>query len=557
MTRSSGRDASPAGALRAGIPGRRCRALHLVLGDQLHVESSALARFDPSRDAVLMAELDEEATWTPSHRQRIAVFFAAMRHFALGLVDRGWTVRYVRANDPHNTRSFVGELSRAAEMLRPDRVVVTEPGEWRVRHALETWSAEHRVPLEIDEDRHFLTPVETFREWRTGRKRPIMEHFYRWQRKRLGLLIEDDGSPTGGAWNLDHENRESFASTPTVRAPTWPAPDAVTREVIDLVNRRYPRAPGRLDADSFIWPVTPEAAEHWLDEFVEKRLPRFGPYEDAMWTAQPFLYHSMLSVPLNLKLLDPRHCVERAIDACERGHAPLNSVEGFVRQLIGWREFIRGIYWTEGEDYRDRNSLDQHGNLPEFYWTGQTDMRCVSECLRPVLNHAWSHHIPRLMVLSSLAMMGGVAPRALGDWFYAMYADSVDWVTTPNTIGMGMHCDGIGQRSGVVGTKPYAASGKYIARMSNFCEHCPYDNSRRHGRGDNSEACPFNTFYWDFLIRNRERLRSNNRMAMALKNVDRMDPQERVEITAHAERLRDRFGVGAIEPPAARERARA
>jgi len=537
------------------VPHRSCGSLHLVLGDQLHIETSALDGFDPRTDVVLMAELDHEATWTPSHRQRIAVFFSAMRHFAARLVDRGWTVRYVRVNDPHNTHRFAGELDRAARMLTPNRVVVTEPGEWRVLHELRAWSNDSGVPLDVEPDRHFLTSTDEFGEWLDGRKQPIMEHFYRWQRRRLAILIEADGSPTGGVWNLDKDNREAFDSRPHAPVPDRTEPDPTTLEVIELVNRRYPGAPGRLDPGSFAWPVTVEDAERHLRSFVDDRLEHFGRFEDAMWTGEPFLYHSMLSVPMNLKLLSPARCVAAAIDAHAQGRAPLNSVEGFVRQIIGWREFIRGIYWTEGAGYRDRNALDQHGRLPDLYWTGETDMRCMRECLESVLDHAWCHHIPRLMILSSFALMAGVRPRALGDWFYAMYADSVDWVTTPNTIGMAMHADGDDHRSSVVGTKPYAGSGKYIGRMSNFCDHCPYDNRIRHGRSERGQACPFNTMYWDFLIRQHSRFSTNNRMAMILKHVDRMDRRERAEIAAHADRIRHRLGIGSPDQDALRSDA--
>ncbi|TVS07409.1 MAG: cryptochrome/photolyase family protein [Phycisphaerales bacterium] len=531
-----------------------CRRLVFVFGDQLTDSASSFEGFDNKRDVILMAECDAETGLGSgdqqhagrSHKQRIAVFFSAMRHFAIAQADKGRRVRYIRVNDPNNTHAFTGELERTLKQLSPEEIVVTRPGEWRVLEEIESWEDRFGVPVRLCEDDHFYTTPEEFSKWASGRKQLVMEYFYREQRKKHGVLM-DGKDPVGGEWNFDKDNRESFKAAPRVRPPEWAEPDDITLEVIDLVNRRYPDAPGRLDAENFIWPVTRRAALRWLDEFIEKRLGKFGPYEDAMWTGQPFLYHSMLSVALNLKLLDPRECVEKALKAYENAKAPINSVEGFVRQLIGWREFIRGVYWHEGPDYRDRNSLDQHADLPDFYWTGDTDMRCMAEALEPVLDHAWCHHIPRLMILSGFAMMAGVHPRKVGDWFYAMFADSVDWVTTPNTIGMGMHCDGDSKRPGVVGTKPYAASGKYIGRMSNYCEHCAYDNTKRtDSEGDTRPACPFNTFYWDFLIRNHERFKGNNRMAMILKHVDRMSKEERAEITVAGKRLRKKLGVGPI-----------
>lgn len=533
--------------LKQSIVGSRCRHLHVVLGDQLSGRLKAFNDFDAEQDAVLMAEVDGEQIG-PSHKVRTAVFLSAMRHFALEQIDKGRRVRYVKASDSRNSHSLAGELEQAIEVLTPERIVLTHPGDWRVLDDLTEAAGD--TPLDIVDDDHFLVTPDEFSDWASGKKQLVMEYFYRQQRKKLGILMEgpaDKQRPVGGEWNYDKDNRKSFKDPPRPTPPPTHEPDDVTREVIDLVHGRWSELPGNLDADTFRWPVTRRSALASLNAFIADRLSRFGPYEDAMWTGEPFLYHSVLSVPMNLHLIDPMECVERALEAYDNGDAPLNSVEGFVRQLIGWREYIRGIYWHEGRDYRDRNSLDQHGSLPDFYWTGDTDMRCMAECLSPVLDHAWSHHIPRLMVLSSFAMMAGVHPREIGDWFFGMYADSVDWATTPNTIGMGMHCDGDSassskNRHGVVGTKPYAGSGKYIGKMSNFCENCRYDNSKRTGE----DACPFNTLYWDFLIRHEQRFKKNNRMAMMLKHVERMDKEQRVEITSGGKAIRKRLGIAPI-----------
>ncbi|MCA9298571.1 MAG: hypothetical protein KDA28_05865, partial [Phycisphaerales bacterium] len=303
-------------------------------------------------------------------------------------------------------------------------------------------------------------------------------------------------------------------------------------EVMALVTSRLPDLPGRLE--TFHWPVTATEARRALKDFIEHRLHRFGTFEDAMWTGETTLYHSRLSAAMNLKLIDPMTCVRAALAAYESGAAPLAGVEGFVRQIIGWREFIRGVYWFEGPEYGDRNGLDHHGSLPEMYWTGETDMRCMSEALGQVLDESYGHHIQRLMVTGNFALLAGVHPRRVSDWYLGMYVDGVDWVTLPNTLGMAMHADG-----GVVGTKPYAASGKYIQRMSNYCEHCRYSIKARTGE----DACPFNTLYWYFLIRHRERFRSNHRMGMILKHVDRMKESERTEITVRGARLRSNLGI--------------
>jgi len=523
------------------------RDLVLILGDQLDAQAQVLQELDPELDAVLMMEVDAEASGSGasirSHKQRTALFLSAMRHFAIELIEKGIRVRYIKLDAPQNTHSFQGEISRAVRVLSPRKLRVTHPGEWRVLDELKDAADDCELKIEILEDHHFFTTLADFGKWATGRKSLTMEFFYRDQRKKLGYLM-DGSEPEGGDWNYDKDNRKSFKSAPDAPRMYRPQLDEITKEVIDLVNARYPDHPGSLD--EFIWPVTREQAKRALDRFIESRLADFGPYEDAMWSGEPFLYHALLSPALNMKLLNPRECAEAAIRAYNDGKAPLNSVEGFVRQLIGWREFIRGVYWTQPRDYRDRNGLKQCGNLPDFYYTGDTDMNCMRECLRPVLDFAYSHHIPRLMVLSNFALISGIHPRAIGDWFFEMYADAVDWVTTPNTIGMGMHAD-----HAVVGTKPYAGSGKYIDRMSNFCKGCRYDKNKRvpDGKGpsgNGKDPCPFNTFYWDFLIRNHDRFKGNNRMAMILKNVERMNKDQRAEITLHGRTLRKQFGIGSI-----------
>ncbi|MHC5004454.1 MAG: cryptochrome/photolyase family protein [Planctomycetota bacterium] len=511
------------------------RRLVVVLGDQLDHTSAAFDELDDDHDAILMMEVEQESSHVPSHRQRTVLFLSAMRHFAMELAGRGRRVQYVRLDDPHNTQSFDGEVRGQVDRLRPETLVCTHPGEWRILELMRTWSEELPVDVEILPDRHFLVQPAEFSEWADGRKSLVMEHFYRQQRKRLGILVDEDGAPEGGTWNYDTDNRKSFKRPPQIRPPYRARPDAVTQEVIEMVERRLPDLPGRLDR--FGWPVTRAEA---LKDFIEHRLCDFGTYEDAMWTDETTVYHSRLSAALNLKLLNPMECVEAALDAYRAGAAPLNSVEGFVRQLIGWREFIRGVYWHEGADYADRNALEHDGALPELYWSGETDMQCMRQSIGQVLDEAYGHHIQRLMVTGNFALLCGVHPRTVSDWYLGMFVDGVDWVTLPNTLGMAMHADG-----GVVGTKPYAASGKYISRMSNYCKQCRYDLGKRTGE----DACPFNTLYWDFLIRHRERFRRNNRMAMILKNVDRLDADERTQITVSARSIRKRLGV---EPASAR-----
>jgi deoxyribodipyrimidine photolyase-related protein len=525
--------------------------LAIVFGDQLDLEASLIRSLD-ARDTVLMMEVAAESLHVASHIQRTVLFLSAMRHFAASLLERGINVRYVRLDDPENTGSFDSEIARAVEQLRPTELLCTQPGEWRVYSMLVTTAARLGVSLRVLADDHFITTPQEFATWASSRRSLTMEFFYREQRRRTGYLMTGTGAkavPEGGEWNFDKENRLPFdkhGPKPRPRPPLQFTPDAITRETMACIARILPQLPGK--AEPFGWPVTRADALELLNDFIVHRLASFGPYEDAMWTSEPTLYHSTLSSSLNLKLLNPRECCERAIDAYKTSKAPLQSVEAFVRQIIGWREFIRAVYWHEGESYGERNSLDAAGALPEFYWTGDTDMACMKACVRQVVDTGFAHHIQRLMVTGNFALISGIHPRAVSDWYLGMFVDGVDWVTLPNTLGMVMHADrrddaplGV---TGTVGTKPYAASGRYIERMSNYCRDCRFDPGKRSG----PEACPMTVFYWDFLLRHRERLASNQRMAMVLKNVDRLADPEKTQITVDATILRRKLGISAPDP---------
>lgn len=526
-----------------GLAGSR---LAVLFGDQLDLRSSLIQALRPE-DTVLMMEVPEESRHVASHIQRSVLFLSAMRHFAAVLVRQGTKVRYVALDDRLNTGDFESEILRAVADLRPLEIICTHPGEWRVLEILHRVRNRASIPLRLLPDEHFITTTEEFATWAEGRSSLTMEFFYREQRRKTGYLMEGSGKaakPIGGEWNFDKENRLPFGArgpSPRPRPRMKFEPDHITLDVLSIVKGRLPDLPGR--ADHFAWPVTRQQALAALEDFVVHRLARFGPFEDAMWTDEPTLYHSTLSGSLNLKLLNPRECCERAIEAYRAGTVPLQSVEAFVRQIIGWREFIRGVYWLEGPGYAQRNSLDQHGELPSFYWNAETDMACMKACIGEVIESGFGHHIQRLMVTGNFALISGVRPKAVSDWYLGMFIDGVDWVTLPNALGMVMHAD---QRrgaakgvTGLVGTKPYAASGKYIQRMSNYCTGCRYDPGERTG----PSACPFTVFYWDFLIRSRERLGQNQRMSMILKNVDRLSPEIRTQITIDAKALRRRLGV--------------
>ena len=450
------------------------RNLVLVLGDQLDARSLALEDFDADSDLVWMAELREESEHVWSHKARTALFFAAMRHFANRLSERGMPVRYLRIG-AHPCTGFADALEAAIAAERPQRLVVVEPGDHRVLSRLREAASRARLPLDMRRSRQFLIDLPEFRDWAEGRKGLRLEHFYRYTRRRTGVLMQGK-DPEGGAWNFDKENRKTFGrrGPGVIPAPASFPPDAVTKTAIADVVRHFPDHPGSLA--HFDWPVTPEQAEAALKDFVENRLPSFGPYQDALWSGETYLYHSRLSAAMNLGLLSPRVAVDAAVAAYRRGTAPLASLEGFVRQIIGWREFVRGLYWTRMPEYLDMNSLDAHQPLPGFYWTGDTDMRCLAETIGQTLEYGYAHHIQRLMVTGLFALLLGVEPRQVHAWYLAVYVDAVEWVELPNVLGMSQFADG-----GLMGSKPYVATGKYIQRMSNYCGQCRYDPTEANG----------------------------------------------------------------------------
>ncbi len=504
--------------------------LRLVLGDQVTPTLSALHGLDPARDVVLLAEVMGECTYVPHHRQKIALVFSAMRHFAAALASRGVRVDYVSLDDPSNTGSLAGEVARAVARHRPLRVVATHPGEWRVRCDLLA------AGVELLADDRFLCDLDWFRRWAAGRKQLRMEFFYREMRRATGLLMAGK-APAGGEWNFDAANRKRLPSGVTPPSPRRYPPDAITQEVLALVATHFPDGFGSLDG--FAWPVTPEQAEMALADFIAHRLPSFGDYQDAMASGQPFLFHSLLSTSLNLGLLSPAVCCAAAEQAWREGRAPLNAVEGFIRQILGWREYVRGLYWLRMPDYAATNALGATRPLPAFYWSGETPMACLASAIRQTRDHAYAHHIQRLMVTGNFALLAGLDPVAVNAWYLAVYADAFEWVELPNTHGMALFADG-----GVMASKPYAASGAYINRMSDHCRDCAYDVRESVG----PSACPFNALYWDFIARHAARFRDNPRMAMPLRNLDRMDPARLSALRAQAAAFLDSPAVAAGSP---------
>ncbi len=493
-----------------------------VLGDQLSLGVSSLQGVDPADARILMMEVADETGYVRHHKRKIAFILSAMRHHAARLRDAGWHVDYIKLDDPDNQGSFEAEVARAIARHRPNKIRVTEAGEWRVRASMARWEESFGLPIEICPDTRFIAPPGFFATWAAGRKQLRMEYFYREMRRLTGLLMEGD-QPAGGQWNYDAENRKPAEAGLFIPRRIGTPPDAITQDVLALVADRFADHPGSLDG--FDMAVTPEGAEAEAARFLKEALPSFGDYQDAMVSGQPLLWHSFLSPYLNIGLLNPLDLC-RAVEAeWTAGRVPLNAAEGFIRQIIGWRDYVRGLYDWAGPDYAKRSFLEATRPLPELYWTGQPRLACLADAIGQTLELGYAHHIQRLMVTGNYALLAGIDPHEVHLWYLAIYVDAFEWVELPNTLGMSQFGDG-----GIMASKPYAASGAYIDRMSDYCRGCAYDVRAKTG----PKACPFNALYWDFMDRNRDKLANNPRIGMAYRTWDKMAEDQRRALKATA-----------------------
>lgn len=498
--------------------------LRLILGDQLSKGLSSLRDAAPD-DLILMCEVRSEATYVKHHKKKIAFLFSAMRHFAAELAADGLTLRYTHYDAPDNAGSLLGEVRRAMAAHDITEIIVTEPGEYRLLAEMRTWADDLGLPVDIRPDDRFLATHQDFADWAKGRKQLRMEFFYREMRRKYAVLM-DPGGPIGGRWNYDAENRKPPTEGLKTPAPFAQPPDAVTREVMDLVETQFPDHFG--DLEPFPYAVTRAGAVAALKLFITERLAQFGDFQDAMIQGEPWVFHSHIALYLNCGLLEPLECIRAAEQAYHNGAAPLNAVEGFIRQILGWREFVRGIYWLKMPGYKDENFFDADRPLPALYWDAQTRMNCLRQCVIETRQNAYAHHIQRLMVLGNFALLAGISPDQVNDWYLLVYADAYEWVELPNVHGMTLFADG-----GILGSKPYAASGAYINKMSNYCAGCSYKPGLKNG----PKACPFNYLYWDFIERNAPKLRGNGRMGMVYKTLDRMSDQKRAANKADSARF--------------------
>ena len=504
--------------------------LILILGDQLSHEISSLHGISKN-DHIFMCEVGEEAEYAPHHKKKIAYIFSAMRHFAKELLEMGYKVIYKTLDDKDNKGSFDLEIKEQIDKLKPSKLIITESGEYRVNQKFEAWKKQFNLEIEVRPDTRFLANHHDFKKYAQGKKVLRMEFFYREMRKKYGILLDSKGNPEGGKWNYDAENRKFPKGKLTFPKRVIHSHDSITKEVLDLVSKKFSKSFGSLE--HFNLAVTRNGAMEDLNHFIDKILPYFGEYQDAMITDEAYLYHSNISTYINSGLLYPLEAIKLAEKAYYDGKAPLNAVEGFIRQILGWREYIRGIYWLFMPKYKELNFFEAKRKLPWFYWDhNKTDMNCMKQAIKQTYEHAYSHHIQRLMVTGNFALIAGIDPKEVCDWYLGVYSDAYEWVELPNTLGMALFGDG-----GIVGSKPYAASGNYINKMSNFCKGCKYDPTTN----DQPNSCPFNYLYWDFMIRNENKLRPNPRLAYSYNTLGKMADSKKEKFKLLSSNFLDSF----------------
>jgi len=499
------------------------KQLCLILGDQLSKSLTSIKAIDKANDIILMAELQTEATYVKHHPQKIAFIFSAMRHFCSELQGQGYQVMYIDYEHTFNQGNFLDQVKWMMKEETISQIHITEPGEYRLLSHIKTWQDQLSIPVHIHGDDRFIASHQDFKTWAKGKKSWVMEYFYRSLRKKTGLLMQDS-KPFGGKWNFDHDNRKKWKKNLAFPKPLTFEQDDITQNVLELVQKHFSEHPGALS--DFNFAVTRKGALKALDFFIKHLLPSFGDHQDIMQIEEPFLYHSLLSGYINIGLLDPLEVCQKAEVAFNENHAPINAVEGFIRQILGWREFIRGIYWHFMPEYKLKSKQTHPYPLPNFFWNAQTNMRCLQESIGQTLEHAYAHHIQRLMVIGNFATLTNLDVEAVCNWYLSVYWDAFEWVELPNTQGMALHADG-----GIVGTKPYISTGNYINRMSNYCQNCTYNVTSKIG----ADACPFNYLYWNYLIKHEKSLKTNHRMGFAYKNLDRLDDETKNTLKKQAD----------------------
>jgi len=501
------------------------KILRLVLGDQLNSRHSWFSEVDPDVVYVLM-EVRSETDYATHHIQKVIGFFAAMRRFAEQLSSVGHEVIYLKLDDTDNSQSFAENCRRLITTLGIERFEYQEPDEYRVDAHLQVFTSSLSIPVGVAGTEHFFTERKTLEGMFAGKKTYLMESFYRKMRAQQGILMNGD-QPLTGQWNYDHDNRKKLPKGHVVAPPLLFENDV--RELYALVEASGAKTIGSCDPERFIWPIDRGQALQLLDFFVADCLPLFGTYEDAMTVQFWSVYHSRLSFAMNTKMLSPREVIEAAIHEWEKRPDAIsfNQLEGFVRQILGWREFMRGVYWAKMPEFAAMNFFEHQAKLPEWYWTGKTKMNCLKHAIGQSLDHAYAHHIQRLMVTGNFALLAGVHPDEVDQWYLGIYIDALDWVEITNTRGMSQFADG-----GIIGSKPYVSSAAYIDKMSDYCGTCFYNKVKKVGE----RSCPFNSLYWNFYDRHKAKLAKNPRIGMMYKVWERMKQEDKTALLEQAEK---------------------
>lgn len=492
-------------------------SLRLILGDQLNPLHPWFDTVDDSVVHVLM-EVRQETDHVLHHAQKVLAMFAGMRELARQLREAGHRVRYVAIDDPSNRQSFIGNLDALIAHHAADAVAYQAPDEWRLDAELAAWAQQRRAEglrVEMVDSAHFLSSRDEARTVFAKRQQWLMEHFYRQMRLKHRVLLDGEQRPEGGQWNFDHDNRKPWPGTPGAPAD-WRTPHDHS-ELWRRIEAAGVRTFGDPQADRLAWPLNRAEALSHLSAFVTHALPHFGDFQDALSSRGWRLFHSLLSFALNVKMLHPREVIDAAEAAWREGRVPLAAAEGFIRQILGWREYVRGVYWAQMPGYDERNHFGHDRPLPRWFWSGETRMACMAQAVGQSLREAYAHHIQRLMVIGNFALLAGLDPQAVHRWYLGVYIDAIEWVELPNTLGMSQFADG-----GLLATKPYVSSAAYIDRMGDHCKGCHYRKKERLGE----RACPFNALYWDFHLRHENTLRRNPRIGMVYRNLDRMDEAE-------------------------------
>lgn len=501
--------------------------IRLILGDQLYLHHSW---FDEFRDDIIyvMFEMRQETDYTKHHIQKVIGFFASMRQFAKELELAGHTVLYFTLDDSQNKQNLSQNLKEIIRQTKATSFAYQEPDEYRLDTELNTFCKQLSIPSKVYGTEHFLTDRNEFASFFKGKKKWVMEYFYRNMRKKYNLLMIG-GQPEGGDWNYDKFNRNKWKGKEEIPKAYLPKSGDL-ENIYKMITNQGVKTLGHFDSSQFLFATSRTEALKQLDYFCKNLLPHFGDYQDAMHSEEVNLFHSRISFSLNTKQITPIEVIERAI-SCYRSKKrdiSLSQVEGFVRQILGWREYMRGLYWMEMPNYKRMNKLDNTNSLPRFYWTGETKMNCLHKTITNSLDNAYAHHIQRLMITGNFALLNQTHPDEVDDWYLGIYADAIEWVQLPNTRGMSQFADG-----GIVATKPYVSSGSYIQKMSNYCEGCVYNQKKRLG----DDACPFNSLYWNFLDDKRIYFAKNNRMAMMLRLLDKINPDELRSIKQRAYKI--------------------